>query len=302
MQDILHESPAKVALERAKVANEGWGAMLLAKQASNGTWNPDDRFPEMHTLRTLNLLCDMGLDPSSQPARQAITLVQQHVRWLMKIGKEELPKEEDINWWHKPFFEGEVEPCINGRVLRVGAYFGVNMRSLVNRLLGEQMADGGWNCEQETGSTRGSFHSTINVLEGLLEFESATGDSSEVTAARQRGHEYLLKRQLFRSVSTGEPITDRLKDTHPWTQFAYPAGWRYDILRGLEYLRKATVAPDPRLADATGIVESKRDSTGRWTFDCMYQEEPIAEVGAEDGEPSHWITLRAMRALEWYLD
>ena len=239
----------------------------------------------------------MGLDPASEQAKRAVGRVRENVKWLMNITQDELPKDEDISWWHKPFFAGEVEPCINGRVVTVGAYFGVDMHPVVDRLLGEQMTDGGWNCDQEIGSTRGSFHTTINVLEGLLEFERATGGSPAVKAARARGQEYLLSRHLFKRLSTGEPIEHDRKGGPVWTQFSYPAGWRYDILRGLDYLRSAGVAPDPRMAEAIEIVASKRDTDGRWALGIMHPDEVIAEPGITEGSPSRWNTLRAMRVL-----
>jgi hypothetical protein len=242
----------------------------------------------------------MGLDPASEQARRAVDRVQENVKWLMNITQEDLPKDEDISWWHKPLFAGEVEPCINGRVITVGAYFGVDMHPLVDRLLGEQMTDGGWNCDQEIGSRRGSFHTTINVLEGLLEFERATGGSPAVKAARERGQEYLLSRHLFKQLSTGEPIEQDRKGGPVWTQFSYPAGWRYDILRGLDYLRNAGVAPDPRMAEAIEIVASKRDTDSRWALGIMHPDEVIAEPGITEGSPSRWNTLRAWQVLSWY--
>ncbi|MEX1143197.1 MAG: hypothetical protein WEC16_00005 [Anaerolineales bacterium] len=300
MRDLSHAPAAEVAAERAKVASEGWGAALLSAQTENGTWPGEARFPEWPTLRTLLQLRDMGLDPASEPARSAIAPVRENVQWLMAIGKEELPKEEDISWWHKPFFAGEVEPCINGRVVTIGAYYGEDMQPLVDRLLGEQMADGGWNCEQENGSTRGSFNTTICVLEGLLEFENTRGNSAAISAARERGHEYLLERHLFKRLSTGEAIEKDRKEGISFTQFSYPAGWRYDILRGLDYLRAAGVAPDPRMADAIEIIASKRDASGRWALGIVYPEEVVAEPGATEGSPSRWNTLRALRVLDWY--
>ena len=39
----------------------------------------------------------------------------------------------------EPFFAGEVEPCINGKTVALGAYFGVDVGSIVDRLLGEGM-------------------------------------------------------------------------------------------------------------------------------------------------------------------
>ena len=185
-------------------------------------------------------------------------------------------------------------------MVTVGAYFGVDMHALVDRLLGEQMMDGGWNCDQEIGSRRGSFHTTINVLEGLLEFERATGSSPAVTAARERGQEYLLSRRLFKQLSTGEPIEQDRKGGPVWTQFSYPAGWRYDILRGLDYLHNAGVAPDPRMAEAIEIVASKRDTEGRWALGIIHPEEVIAEPGITEGQASRWITLRALQVLDWY--
>jgi hypothetical protein len=297
MRDLGLASAAEVAVERAKIAAKGWGAALLEAQYEDGTWPGDPRFPEWPTLRVLLLLHDMGLDPADEQAKRAVGLVRENVQWLMNIPQDELPKDEDISWWHKPFFAGEVEPCINGRVVTVGAYFGVDMGPLVDRLLGEQMTDGGWNCDQEIGSTRGSFHTTINVLEGLLEFERATGGSPEIRAARERGEEYLLSRHLFKRLSTGEPIEHDRKGGPVWTQFSYPAGWRYDILRGLDYLRNAGVPPDPRMAEVIKIVASKRDAAGRWLLGIVHADEVIGEPGVTEGLPSHWNTLRAMRVL-----
>jgi hypothetical protein len=252
-------------------------------------------------MRTLLLLHDMGLDPASEQAKTAIARVRKNVQWLMNIPEEDLPKDEDISWWHKPFFEGEVEPCINGRVVTVGAYFGEDMQPIVDRLLGEQMTDGGWNCDQEQGSIRGSFHTTIDVLEGLLEFERSTGSSPAVTAARQRGHEYLLARHLYKRLSTGKPILKDRKEGLSLIELSYPAGWRYDILRALDYLRDAGVKPDPRMAEAIAIIESKRDPSGRWPLGAVYPDEVVAEPSVAEGSPSRWITLRALRVLDWYM-
>jgi hypothetical protein len=300
MRDFDLASAEEVAAERAKIATHGWGATLLAAQSEDGTWPGDPRFPEWPTLRTLLLLHDMGLDPADEQTRHAVARVRENVQWLMNIPRDDLPKDEDISWWHKPFFAGEVEPCINGRVVTVGAYFGVDMNPLVDRLLGEQMVDGGWNCDQEIGSTRGSFHTTINVLEGLLEYERAVGSLSAVEAARARGQEYLLSRHLYKRLSTGEPIEHDRKGGPAWTQFSYPTGWRYDILRALDYFRNAGVSPDPRMAEAIEIVVSKREADDRWPLGIIHPDEVVAEPGTAEGSPSRWNTLRAMRVLRWY--
>ncbi len=282
MRDLTDAPAAEVAAERARVAREGWGAQLLAAQGADGQWSGGAYFPEWTaTTPTLHLLRQFGVDPAADVVRRAIARVQAGSRW-----------EHD----NEPYFEGEVEPCINGQALAIGAYFGEDVRGIANRLLAEQMDDGGWNCEQEHGSTRGSFDTTINVLEGLLEFERAAGGNAEVAAARIRGQEYLLKRGLFRRLSTGEVIAPNTGD---WLQFSFPNGWHYDLLRGLDYLRDAGVAPDERVAAAIGIVESKRDGEGRWPLEHAHHDTLLVDLGEREGEPSRWITLRALRVLRW---
>ena len=287
MRDLTDTSEEEVAAERAKVATEGWGAELLAHQGADGFWGVGTPNPEWVTLQALLLLRDMGLNPASEQARHAVERVRDNVRWQGVLP-------QDAAWHGRPLFAGEVEPCINGRVVAVGAYFGEDVQGIVERLLGEQMADGGWNCEQERGSTRGSFHTTICVLEGLLEHERATGGSPPVTAARQRGQEYLLERQLFRRISSGAVIE------MAWTQFSFSTGYHYDVLRGLEYLRSAGVRPDARMAEAIELVASKRDAEGRWPLENAHPDQLDAEPGVEEGQPSRWNTLRALRALDWY--
>ena len=284
MRDLTDAPADEVAAERARVAHEGWGAQLLAAQGADGQWSGGALFPEwISTTYTLQLLQQFGVDPTTEEVRHAIARVGANSRW-----------EHD----NEPYFEGEVEPCINGRAVAIGAYFGVEVRGIVDRLLTEQMEDGGWNCEQENGSIRGSFDTTINVLEGLLEFERATGGDAEVAAARIRGQEYLLARGLFRRLSTGEVIAPN-KGEGDWLRFSFPNGWRYDILRGLDYLREAGVTPDERVAEAIGVVESKRDANGRWPLDHAHHDKLLVDLGEREGEPSQWITLHALRVLRW---
>jgi hypothetical protein len=241
-------------------------------------------------MHVLMLLRDMGLDPASGQARRALGLVRDRVTW-QGCG----PPECDGN----AFFEGEVEPCINGQVGAVGAYFGQDVRGIVDRLLTEQLPDGGWNCEAANGSTRSSFNTTICVLEGLLEYERAIGNSPRVTGARLRGQEYLLERRLFRRRSTGAVIERDRKGGATWTRFAFPTWWHYDVLRGLEYLRGAGVTPDERLAEAVDLVASKRDHDGRWPLETRHPGKMPIETDAGEGRPSRWNTLRALRVLRW---
>ena len=286
MRDLTDAPSGDVARERARVATEGWGALVLARQAPGGSFGGDVSIPkwtaspEWHALMSLALLRDFGLDPQGAEARAAAALVRDHVTW---------------HWFDdNPFFVGEVEPCINGRVAAVGAYFGQDSNAVVDRLLGEQMADGGWNCEQENGSTRGSFHSTINVLEGLLEHERAAGPSGDLRRAQERGREYLLERRLLRRLSTGEIVDPAI------TQISFPTSYHYDVLRALDYLRDAGVKPDPRMEEAIGVVRQKRDEGGRWPLENVHDDLLDFDMGEREGQPSRWNTLRALRVLRWY--
>jgi hypothetical protein len=236
---------------------------------------------------TLHLLRDLGIDPANPGVCLAVARVRENCRW-----------EHD----GELFFEGEVEPCINGRTVAIGAYFGEDVEPIVGRLLDEQMTDGGWNCEQENGSTRGSFHTTIDVLEGLLEYERARGTAPEVTTARLRGQEYLLERRMLRRRSTGEVIDQDRKTGRPatWTHFSYPTYWHYDVLRGLDHLRGAGAVPDERVAEAIDIVASRRDGAGRWPLENPHPGAVHFDMDDGEGRPSRWNTLRAMRVMRWY--
>jgi hypothetical protein len=288
LRDLADEPADVVADERTRIATEGWGAQLLALQAPDGLWAGkawDHDWTD--TFHVLELLRRFGFDPSSEQARRAVGLVREHVTW--GDGAPFVAP-----WARNPFFAGEVEPCINGNVVATGAYFGEDMTPLVERLLGEQLPDGGWNCEVENGATVSSFGTTINVLEGLLEHERAVGGSSVVAAARRRGEEYMLERRLFRRKSTGEVIDPS------WLQFSFPAWYHYDVLRGLDFLRDAEVSPDEREAEAIKIVEGNRDPDGRWPLQNVHEGESHLEMEAGEGQPSRWNTLRALRVLDWY--
>jgi hypothetical protein len=281
MRDLIGEPAEVVAVERSRVAAEGWGARLLGQQRPDGNWGDDIATPRWRSnLFTLLLLRNLGLEPTSERARTAVGLVRDRVTWGPEFG-------------NSPFFEGEVEPCINGHVVALGGYFGETSDRLVDRLLGEQLTDGGWNCEAERGSVRSSFHTTICVLEGLLEYEKASGATTAVTDARARAHEYLLARRMFRRLSSGEVIDPR------WMRFTFPTLWHYDVLRGLHYLRDAAVKPDERVAEAVRLVAERRQPDGRWLNDEPHRD-AIHGLEGGPGQPSRWNTLRALRVLNWY--
>jgi hypothetical protein len=293
LQDLAHARAEVVAVERATVATQGWGSRLLALQDEHGLWEGGALFPADFTQEqyrregqpwtatepTLTLLRLLGVDPANESVRRAVAHVRDHCHWEHA---------------REPFFAGEVEPCINGKTVALGAYFGQDVGGIVARLLTEQLEDGGWNCEAENGSVRSSFDTTINVLEGLLAYEQATGGSKESIAARRRGEEYLLERKLFRRRSTGELV----KPTY--LQFSFPTRWHYDVLRGLEYFRQAGGLPDRRMDEAVQILRSKKQPDGTWLLEHTHPGKVHFTLEDGDGRPSRWNTLRALRVLAWY--
>jgi hypothetical protein len=280
LRDLTDAPDEEVTAERARVAREGWGAQLLAAQDPDGRWGGGTFFPEwLSTEATLRLLYTFGLDPTSDEARRAIAPVHENARW---------DYDPTMRYW-----DGEVEPCINGRTVAVGAYFGQDVRGIVDRLLTEQMADGGWNCEQENGSTRGSFDTTINVLEGLLELERSTGPDADVAAARVRGEEYLLERRLLHRLSDDEVPQER------WLDTSFPDSWRYDVGRVLDHLHRSRSEPDARMTEALDVLASRRAADGRWPLGHVYHPRLAVDLGESEDRPSRWVTLRAMRVLRW---
>jgi len=290
MRDLTDASSAAIAAERARVAREGIGAEILGRQESDGSWRRADDPVWLPTLFTLLLLRATGIDKAEPAVESAMARLETNLRWSDQPGCWDLRSPE---FGGNTFFAGEEEPCINGGVLALGGYFGRPTESLAQRLVGEQLDDGGWNCEAP-GSTRSSFHTTICVLEGLLEYELALRSSPEIAAARHRGEEYLLQRSLFRRLSTGEVANPA------FLELAFPPRYHYDVLRALDYFRAANIRPDERISDAVHFLESRRQADGRWLLDRAYDEALALPFGESAGKPSRWNTLRALRVLRWY--
>jgi hypothetical protein len=296
LRDLLDAPDDEWWAERRRVEHEGWGARLLAHEDADGLWAGGACFPGVFsreqweaegqpwtsTMHVLGDLRALGFDPSSARAKEMVRRIDENGRWEC----------DDMPYWG-----GEVEECINGRTVTDGVYFGVDMAPLVERLVGEQQPDGGWNCERASGSERSSFHSTIDVLEGLLAFEQATGGTASSRAARAGGEAFLLDRHLFRRLSTGEPADP------DFLLLGFPYRWYYSVLRALDYFRDASDltagARDRRLADAVQHLESRRAADGRWSLEWQ----PGGRVWfamEEVGKPSRWVTLTALRVLRWW--
>ena len=278
LRDLTDADSSTLAATRARIANEGVAADILAHQEPDGVWRCADEPDWLPTLCHAVLLRRTDIDPAD--ARASIDRLQAGFRWADEFGA-------------LPFCDGEAEPCINGHALSVGSYFGHPSERLVRRLLADQLADGGWNCDAPSSNVA-SYHSTICVLEGLLAYERAVGGAPDVAAARERGETYLLERGMFRRRSTGGLAHET------FTAFAYPPRYHYDVLRGLDHLRDAGRAPDSRLADAIALVEQGRHADGTWHLDRSHPDALAFRWPEQVGEPSRWNTLRALRVLRWY--
>jgi hypothetical protein len=294
LHDLVGAAERSVEHERRRVARDGWGARLLARQDPEGTWagglSSDGGLysPKWtSTTYTMLLLRDFGLPATNRQARRACPL-------LLDRG---LQRDGGINYgiWAK--WTRRSETCITGMVLSILSYFeyeDARLDTIADHLLEQQMPDGGWNCQRPSGATHASVHTTISVLEGLRLYELHRGRQvREVRAAQGRGREFLLVHRLFRSHRTGEVIKP------VFTRFAFPPRWHYDILRALDYFQAVNAPCDRRLAEAIDIVRRSQRADGRWLLQHAYKGKTYFEL-ERLGAPSRWNTLRALRVLKWW--
>ncbi|MFI6536057.1 squalene cyclase [Nonomuraea sp. NPDC050547] len=292
-RDLDGEPPRVWEATRARIAAEGFGARLLALQDPDGQWAGGAFFPKepeegdgqpwTATTWTLTALREWGMDPAVLRERRTAELLAENCRW---------------EYDGLPYWGGEVDCCINAWTAGNGVWLGADVTGIVEWFLEHRLPDGGWNCEWVNGSTRSSFHSTLNSLKGLLAYDVATGGTDETRAARRSGEEYLLRRGLFRRLSTGEPVG-------PWAgRFAYPVRWQYTVLTAAEYFREAALfdgtKPDPRMAEAIELIRAARRPDGTWRQAWRYPGRVWFEVDAPVGEPSKWLTLSGTRVLTWW--
>ena len=285
MQDLQGAPTEQVRAMRQRVASEGWGARLLAAQDPDGRWARGLYSPKWtSTTYTLLLLHWLGL-----PSR--------HPQGVSGCGR---------LWDGAAFFDGgltlaksvhQPEACITSMLVLLASYFGYpdgRIDPAVVWLLDQQLADGGWNCASlRSGSRHGSFHTSISVLEALLQYRQS-GGSVVVSHAMEDGREFFLMHQLFRSHRTGAVVNPAL------LRFPFPPQWHFDVLRGLEHFRLAGVTPDRRLAQALDVIRDARRSDGTWS---VYRAYPGKSwFGMEPPGSSRWSTLRALRVLSWAID
>ena len=295
-RDLTDAAPAVWEATRSRVASEGFGAALLAKQDADGQWAGGSFFPAGF----------FGSPESEQPGQPwvATTWVLKDLReWgvdaaVLSDTAERLAANSRWDYEDLPYWGGEVDVCINSYTLASGAWLGADVSALAEWFPAHRLADGGWNCEAEEGdSVRSSFHSTLNAVRGMLAYERITGDTS-LRAARHGGEEYLLERRLMYRASTGEPVGDFV------TRFVYPNRHRYSALAALDHFRDVAMLegtpPDPRLADAVAAVRAARQPDGTWLQTTPLPGRTWFDVDVPEGEPSRWLTLIGTRVLDWW--
>jgi hypothetical protein len=306
MRDLLNEDPDQIASEQEKVAKTGWGARFLSYQEPNGLWGGGLYSPKwISTTYTMLTLRRIGLPVDNEQAQKSCLI-------LLEGG---FYQDKGINYTksHK-----QSEVCMTGMILSVLSYFHFpdsRVEMIVDHLLGRQMDDGGWNCEDYKGDRHSSFHTTMSVLEGFHEYQkSRTEINIDVEEARLRGHEFLLQHRLFRSDKTGEIVSNRM------LRMVFPPRWFYDFLKALDYFQDYYTwrsendinysdpdiqelhdkhRGDERFLDGINLLKLKRRADGKWNM----MRGPSGKVYFDmekAGQPGRWNTLRALRVLKWW--
>jgi len=285
-RDLLHSRVSLQKKLQARIEKEGWGAQFLSKQQENGHWGRGFYQPKWtSTHYTLLDLKNIGLAQDNIFARKSVRM----------IFEQAIGQDGSVNY-SKTLKDSDV--CINGMVVNFAAYFrmmGKRLDSLIEYLLATQMRDGGWNCEHVRGATHSSLHTTISVLEGLLEYKKAGGDHriKEIEKAELKGIEFILIHRLYQSHRTGKIIDKKM------LMLSYPSRWRSDILRALDYFQAARIEYDSRMDPAIEILLKKRRRDRRWPVQMKHPGQVHFDMEAT-GRPSRWNTLRALRVLNHF--
>jgi hypothetical protein len=273
---------------RGGIAAEGWGGHFLSYRHQDGHWGRAFYQPKWtSTHYTLLDLKHLGISPDHEDIRQSIRLIlQNHKAEDGGINPGVTIKQSDV--------------CINGMFLNYACYFqlpGDALVSIIDFLILEHMQDGGFNCRSNrSGAVHSSLHTTISVLEGILEYKDNgyTYRLPELKKMEAQAREFILQHRLYRSDRTGEIINKRM------LMLSYPSRWYYDILRALDYFQSAGVQYDPRMGDALEVLRTKRRKDMKWPLQSRHPGQTHFEM-EKTGAPSRWNTLRALRVLKRFI-
>jgi hypothetical protein len=283
-RDLLGSNAKTTSSLQDRIQREGWGLRFLRKQKSNGHWGISFYQPKWtSTHYTLLDLKIIGLPPTNEAARRSASLVLNEPRGAHGgINLAQSLSDSDV--------------CVNGMALSYCSWFlpkDRRLKIIVDYLLDAQMPDGGWNCRYlNPNTTHSSLHSTLSVLEGLLEFRRTRQRYRipEILAAEKRAILFLLKHNIYQSHRTGKTIDERM------LKLSFPGRWRYDILRCLDYLRDSGVKYDPRIDSALQIIANKRRADGSWPLQEKHKGNVHFDM-EKTGTASRWNTLRCLRVL-----
>ncbi|MFZ5880895.1 MAG: hypothetical protein ACOY0R_16125 [Chloroflexota bacterium] len=285
-RDLLDRSPRAYEAERRKIAQDGWGARLLALQDPDGRWGGGLYGPKwISTTYTMLTLRWLGLPPNNPQARRACQIFLDQGFYA----------DGGINFFSYSLKYSET--CVTSMILALLAYFRYpdeRIHEVASYVVGQQMPDGGWNCDSYKGATHSSFHTTLSALEGLCEYQCAYPEQKKrISQVRERGHEFLLAHRLYKSHRTGQVFDAKM------TSMPFPPRWRYDFIRVLDYFQACDAPRDERMCDAIGLLQKKQKADGRWLMNSGMTGRKFFDL-EEAGKPSRWNTLRAMRVLRWW--
>lgn len=272
---------------KARIETEGWGKHLLSKRNENGHWGLKFYQPKWtSTHYTLLDLKNLAISNDCKSIIQTLEIILKENKapdgGILPIG--EMQKSD---------------MCINGMALNYFSYFGVNqseLESIVNIILSQQLSDGGFNCRlNRSGAKHSSLHTTISVLEGILEYRknNYTYRLAELKKVERESQEFILQHCLYKSDKTGNVIDNR------YLRFTYPTRWRYDILRALDYFQFAGSLYDNRMQDAVEVLLKKQNKECAWNLQANHPGNFHFHM-EEVGKPSRWNTLRALRVLKHF--
>lgn len=287
LRDLTDAVDEEIRSERKKILTSGWGKALMDLQDDDGTWSQTLYSPKwISTFYSLLLLKRFGAEKSPETDKACLVLLDR--------GFHE--PDGGINYW-KTWKTGEC--CVTAMLLSMLCHFQVDddrIPQMASFLINEQMGDGGWNCDRPKGANHSSFHSTISVLEGFLDFESFHGDSElkeNIRRKQREGMEFLLKHRLYKSSRSGEIVDSKM------VKSTFPHRWYFDYLRCLDYFQQARVEKDERMSDAIDLLKEKQGAEGLWKLEGKHRNKVYFEM-EKPGKESRWITLKALRVLKWW--
>ncbi len=284
-RDLLGVDKKKL---QASISTEGWGQEYLSKRKSDGHWGDGFYQPKwISTHYTLLDLRNLNLSPTNDIVQETLELILQN-----NIA-------DDGGIQLGPSTSQYSDVCVNGMFLNYASYFKtpeIKMHSIIDCLLNEIMADGGFNCRTtRSGAKHSSLHTTISVLEGLSEFQKAgyTYRKDEILSVKKSSIEFILLHQLFLSDRTGQIINKE------FLKLTYPCRWKYDILRALDFFQYTGIGWDNRMKAAIDVLKSKRNNEGSWNMQAAHPGQVHVNM-EKAGKPSRWNTLRVLRVMKHF--